>query len=220
MSSARGTAYKDQPAFYSNFFLVVHHVLMIYLSVMKYVFATMKENVQILLLNESYYFNVVKENLQLILANKERAINLRIPIIGIEVNFNITSGAVKSDWKILKIVLSEKDVRFMKKVVGELEMLNFNGQGHGYATSTSGASVSSYSSNNNNKNNNGDRVVYSHFSKGSNAESSIPDMSAESILGKLVDESDSQFSVNDALVAFFMPPGMKHFGIVANTRGW
>lgn len=167
MSSARGKEYKDQPAFYSGVFLVLHHVLMIYVSVIKYVYASMKENVQLLLWNESYYFVMVKENLQLILANKERVIKWRIPLIGIEVNFNITSGAVKSDWKILKIVLSEKDVRFIKKVVGELEMLNFNGQGHGYATSTSGAaSVSSYCSTNlNNNNNNGDRVVYSHFAK-------------------------------------------------------
>lgn len=100
---------------------------MIYLSVIKYVFASFKENVHLLLWNESYYFNVAKENIQLLVANKERAIKMRIPLIGIEVNLQLSSGAVKSDWKILKVVLSEKDVRFIKKVVGELEMLNYNG---------------------------------------------------------------------------------------------
>lgn len=77
--------------------------------------------------SENHYYNVIKENLQVILANKERAVKCRIPLIGIEVNLKLTSGAVRSDWKILKITLSEKEVRFIKKVVGELEMLNYAG---------------------------------------------------------------------------------------------
>lgn len=106
---------------------------------------------------------------------------------------------------------------------------------------TSAASVSSHytsnyspRSNMNNNNNNaevdtsGDRVVYSHYAKhavadggATNAQggqSSNSRTNYDTLLAALAE--DTAFSVNDALVAFFMPPGMKHFGIVANTRGW